>query len=477
MDTINDRNVLHVDFGGDERPKYVVLESAVRAAISRGDLPCGTRLPPVRELAWRIGVTPGTVARAYSRLTDAGLLQAAVGRGTFVAEPDAPAPLYREFEALAVDSHPHGTGGDVHAVSMLSPTLPSVGQARLIRRLMGEIADDPPSGLMHYPVHENLRSARQAARDFLDHPLLGPLEVDDVTLTHGGQQAISLVLQAVLTGRRPIVLVEELSYPGFRRMAEMLRAEVVAVPIDAQGIIPEALAELARPADAQILCLSPDVQNPTCTTMPEARRRAIAAVARDCDLQILEDDCYMMGPPTLPTLRLIAPERTWHIASIAKTITPSLRLGFAIAPPGRRLALRRAAEYNSFGVGTPLADLTAALLPHPDLPGLMTQAREVVGTYVRAAVRILEGHDLSWREDVSFLWLTLPDGWRASAFVRAAEEVGVKLRAAEEYAAREANAPHAVRIAVNAGVNLSSFEAAIGRLRTLLDGPTERIGV
>lgn len=477
MGTITDRNIIQVDFGDDSRPKYIVVEGAVRAAIDRGDLPPGTRLPPVRDLAWKIGVTPGTVARAYSRLTDAGVLEAAVGRGTFVAEPASPAPIYREFQPLSVDSTPHMTGGDTWAVNVLSPHLPSVGQARLIRRLLAEIADDPPSGMMHYPTFESERPAREAAAHFLASDTLGPLDPDEIALTHGGQQAISLVLQSVLTGRRPVVLLEELAYPGFRRMAEMLRADVVTVPIDEHGVIPEALAEIARPADVQILCTSPDVQNPTCTHMPLARREKLVQVARACDIQILEDDCYLMGKATLPSLRLLAPERVWHVSSIAKTITPALRLGFALAPKGRALALRRAAEYNSFGMATPLSDLASKLLVHPDLPDLMEGTRQNVMTYVAAAADLLDGYDLTWRPDVSFLWLTLPSGWRASAFCRAAEEVGVKLRAAEEYAARDANAPHAVRFAVNAGVSLASFEAAIRRLRDLLDHPPEGLGV
>ncbi|PWJ13310.1 PLP-dependent aminotransferase family protein [Jannaschia seohaensis] len=478
MGTITDSNIIEVDFGADPRAKYIVLEGAVRAAIDRGDLPPGTRLPPVRDLAWKIGVTPGTVARAYSRLTEAGVLTAEVGRGTYVAEPSAPAPIYAEFQApLEVDAVAHGTGGDNWAVNMLSPHLPSVGQGALIRRLMGEIAQDPPSGLMHYPHFAGERPAREAAAAFLAHPMLGPVAPDDITLSHGGQQAIALVLQTVLRGRRPAVLLEELAYPGFRRMAEVLRADVIDVAIDDQGVVPEALLAAARGADAQILCVSPDVQNPTCTEMPLARREALVAAARSADIQILEDDCYRMGEATLPSLRSLAPERVWHVSSIAKTITPALRLGFALAPPGRQLSLRRAAEYNSFGLATPISDLAARLLIHPDLPGLMDELRATVGRYIADAREILDGHALTARDDVSFLWLQLPRGWRASSFCRAAEEIGVKLRAAEEYASREANAPHAVRFAVNTGVTPESWRAALTRLRGLLDHPPEGLGV
>jgi DNA-binding transcriptional MocR family regulator len=75
------------------------------------------------------------------------------------------------------------------------------------------------------------------------------------------------------------------------------------------------------------------------------------------------------------------------------------------------------------------------------------------------------------------LWLRLPAGWRAGAFCQAAEAQGVQIRSAEEFVCRESRAPHAVRLAVNAGVSLASFEAAILRLRQLLDSPPEELSV
>ncbi|WP_461307644.1 GntR family transcriptional regulator, partial [Albidovulum sp.] len=80
MDTIWLPDLRHHD-----GPKYLALTRCLREAVRDGSLPEGARLPPVRELAWRLGMTPGTVARAYQIATQEGLLEAAVGRGTFVA--------------------------------------------------------------------------------------------------------------------------------------------------------------------------------------------------------------------------------------------------------------------------------------------------------------------------------------------------------------------------------------------------------
>jgi len=114
---------------------------------------------------------------------------------------------------------------------------------------------------------------------------------------------------------------------------------------------------------------------------------------------------------------------------------------------------------------------------HPQLEEVLARTRAGVAEYVKVAVNTLGAYDLVWREDVPFVWLNLPVGWRASAFCRAAETRGVRVRAAEEFAARQAQSPHAVRMAINAGVSLASFEAAMGRLRELLDNPNEEIGV
>ena len=457
-------------------PKYKAVMHAIRQRITDHDLTPGDKLPPVRDLAWSLGITPGTVARAYTLLTDDGTLTAEVGRGTFVAQPDEKAPLLADVP-IEIDSTTHNSEAQTWQVNLFSPHLPSVGQATLIRRLLADVAQDPPSGMMHYPTRRGGAPARAAAAAWLEGAPIGSFGPDDVVLANGGQNAILLVFQALLKGRRPAILVEDLAYPGFRRAAELLRADVIPVETDQQGVVPEALDAAARGHDAQVFCTSPEVHNPTCGFTPLSRREALADVARRRDLQILEDDCYRLGQAEAPAYRMIVPERSWYISSISKSITPALRLGIAVAPKGQANVLRRTAEYSFFGLATPLTDLTAKLLVHPDLPGLMGQARKVIGTYVQRAVNILGGYDIVWRKDVPFLWLHLPEGWRASAFVQAAEGQGVRIRAAEEYACRDARTPHAVRLAINAGVSLQSFEAAIERLRVLLDDPPDQIGV
>lgn len=461
------------DITGISGPKYKAVVQAIRAGIEEGSLNIGRKLPPVRELAWQLGITPGTVARAYTILTDEGVLQAEIGRGTFVAKPASDQP----YVPLEIDAVEHNSPSDTRRVTLFSPALPNIGQSSVIRELMGKVAANPASGVMHYPTRSGAQPARDATMRWLSALPLGQIDVNDLVLTMGGQHGVVMVLQTILSGRRPTVLVEELAYPGFRRAAGLLRADVVGVPMDEHGIIPEALEAAARGREAQVLCTSPEVHNPTVLKTPLKRRKEIAAMARRCNLQILEDDCYRMGAEREPTYRMLAPEISWYVGSIAKTLTPALRFGYVVAAKGRGGPLRLAKEHMIFGLPTPILDLGALLLDDPRIQSILDRIYSVYRDYILAAARILEGYDVTWRPDVPFLWLKLPSGWRASAFCRAAESVDAPVRSAEEFAAREAHSPHFVRIAVNAAVTLDSFKDAIGRLRDLLGNPPEQIGV
>ena len=453
------------------------MVQSIRDAIAAGALVQGAKLLPVRELGWKLEMTPGTVARAYTVLTDEGVLTAEVGRGTFVADfsPVTPLSIFPEME---IDVLEHQTGGDNFEVNLFSPHLPNGGQSKLIRTLLAQIANDPPSGVMHYPSRRAGQPAREAMLHWLRDTNLGPLKESDIVLSHGGQNAIMLIFQTILKGPRPVIFVEELCYPGFRHVATALRVDVVPIAMDGDGICANALAAAAeRYPEGQIVCTSPEVHSPTCGFSPLARRLEIVEVARRFDLQIVEDDCYRIGAAQEPAYRQLAPERGWYLTSLSKSITPALRLGCAIGPREMTSALHRAAEHGFFGLATPITDLAAALLSHPQLDDVMMRTRNGVGEYVKVAVNMLGGYDLRWREDVPFVWLNLPEGWRASAFCRAAETRAVRVRAAEDFAARNAQTPHSVRMAINAGVSLKSFEAAMARLRDLLDNPTEEISV
>ncbi|QYK40009.1 MAG: PLP-dependent aminotransferase family protein [Paracoccaceae bacterium] len=452
-------------------PKYLALARALREAIRDGRLVPGAQLPTVRDLAWELKVTPGTVSRAYQIATQEGLLAATVGRGTFVA---AAAPRFGPTASLAVDRDPARVAGKA---DLRSPRLPDVGQGEAIAAAFAGLAATMRGDWLDYPFQRGEAPLREAVAQWLADRQLGPVTGEDVALAMGGQNAIVIVLACVLRGDRPHVLIEDLAYPGFRHAARAARAEVVGIDLDQHGLRPDALDAACRRHPAQVLCLTPEAQNPTGVQMPAARRDEIVAVARAHDLQIIEDDCYTPAQADLPAIRALAPERTWHVGSLSKTVSAALRFGWVACPQGMGHAARLTAQHSFFALARPVSDLCLSLFTSGEAARLRAEVGAVFADQLEAVVTRLGNHDLQWQQGLPFVWLTLPSGWRASTFTRMAEAEGVLLRSADEFALIGGRAPHAVRLALNGQLTRDATEAACATLARLLLSPPAELSV
>ena len=446
-------------------PKYLGLSRALRDAVRNGDLTPNAQLPTVRDLAWRLHLTPGTVARAYQLATQEGLLAATVGRGTFVA---AQSPRLGPTQALYTE---RVTGGMTGLVDLRPPQVPEVGQAEAFRAALLDMAEATGQGWLDYTSQSGEAALRAEIVTWVGDRVLGPIGPEDVALTHGGQNAIHLILDCCLRGERPAVLIEELAYPGFRYAARAARADVVAVEIDAMGIVPEALEAACKRHAAQVLCLSTEAQNPTTGRMPLERRKAIADLARRYDLHVLEDDCFSVGESDIPSLRALIPERTWLVGSMSKTVSAALRFGYVICPTGLGEAGRLTAQHGFFALSRPVADLMLHLFRSGAAAQIKARVQAEFSWRLQVLVSRLGGFDLSWQPGLPFVWLGLPLGWRASTFLRMAEARGVLLRSADEYALVHARAPNAVRIAIAGQIPREAFVTAIDSLASLLAKP------
>lgn len=453
------------DLSQAEGPKYLALMRALREAIRSGELAEGAQLPTVRELAWQMKVTPGTVARAYSLATQEGLLAATVGRGTFVASR---APRLGPTQPLYIERDPVLERGNV---DLRAPILPDVGQNAAIAAALREISMDPATDWVDYPRQIAELPLRSAICDWVADRSLGNFGPDDVVLTHGGQNAINLILLCCLRGERPVVLTEELAYPGFRHAARLSRAEVVAVEMDSEGVRPAALEAACLRHGAQVLCLTPEAQNPTTGRMSPERRAEIVEIARRHDLQILEDDCYSVSASNLPSMRALAPERCWHVGSLSKTVSAGLRFGYVIAPAGMGHAGRLTAQHSFFALARPIEALVLNLLASGEAARLQALVQADLEERLQIAVNELGAFDLAWAPGVRFGFLRLPSGWRASTFVSHAEGAGVLLRSADEFALNHGRAPNAVRIAFAGNVPLDQYRMGMRRLAALLADP------
>ncbi len=452
-------------------PKYLALTRALREAIRAGELPPGSQLPTVRDLAWDLHVTPGTVSRAYQLATQEGLLAATVGRGTFVA---ARAPRLGPTQALFQE---RDLSSEPWLVDFRSPQLPDVGQGAAFSAAMQRISADLGHSWDDYPTQRGEAPLRAAMVDWLSDRRLGGVTADDIMLTHGGQNALLLVFLCCLRGDRPVILTEDLAYPGIRHAAKLTRADVVGVEIDREGMVPEALEAACQRHGAQILVLTPEAQNPTASRMGAERRARIAEIARRYDLQVVEDDCYSIAESDLPSLRSFVPERTWYVASLSKSISPALRFGYVVCPVGMGEAGRLTAQHGFFALARPVSDLVLDLVRSGAAAELRRAVQAEFSSRLQILVNGLQRFDVRWQPGLPFAWVPLPSGWRGSTFARTAEAEGVLVRQADEYALIHGRAPHALRIAIAGAIPLNRYQTAVETLARLLEKPPSDMAV
>ena len=247
-----------------------------------------------------------------------------------------------------------------------------------------------------------------------------PTHADELLITSGSQQALTLIA-TVLLEPGDTVLVEEPSYLAALQAFQLAGATVVPVPCDEDGIDPEAAAALAARHGARLLYTIPTFQNPTGRTLPLERREALVALARAGGFWLLEDDPYgelrYRGEP-LPTLAALD-ERVLSLSTLSKIAAPGLRIGWVRAPEPLRRPLtiaKQAADLHSSTVDQAAAahwlettDLDARVAT---LCGVYGPRRDALIDGLRDALPPGATHN---RPDGGmFVWARLPDGWDAA---------------------------------------------------------------
>lgn len=453
---------LSLEGGG---PRYRRLAQAIGREVEARRLGPGEQLPTHRALAAELGVSIGTVTRAYAEAERLGLVTGEVGRGTFVRGQAADAGGTEVWGAVRSE------GGRVDLGLALPWTLPGDEEGRLLGSTLADIATERGlTELLLYRPESALGRHREEAARWLDRSGV-PASADRVAVTAGAQHGISVVLSMLL---RPgdEVLAEALTYPGMIAVARSQGHPLRAVELDREGMVPAALERAARESGARAVYVVPDAQNPTGGTLSEGRRRALVTVARALDLLIIEDAVHRpMMPEPPPPFAALAPERTIHLVTFSKAVAFGLRTGFVVAPEAMIEPVKagiRTTVWNAAPLMTELtlrwlADGTAAELTRRkcvEMEARHAILREVLGGYGRLR------HDAN----VAHAWLELSEAWRADELVERARRDGVILTAGSTFMAGRGTPPQAVRICVGVPRDRDTLRGAVEKVGALLAG-------
>jgi DNA-binding transcriptional MocR family regulator len=403
------------------------------------------------------------VSRAYALVAARGLVAGEVGRGTFVRALDAGARVN------PVDD------GEADLIKLTVNAPPDPSDEATLGEGLAELAARPAAlqHLMSYTPKRGLADHRAAAAAWIGG--LGiDARADDVILTGGAHQALLATLFG-LAAAGDGVLIEQLTYAGICHIGERCGLRLRGVALDDEGVLPDALDAACRSEPARLLVLNPTIHNPTTATMSAERCRAIAALAREHDLIVVEDDVYGRLPEQrAPPIATLAPERTIYITSGSKSVAPGLRLGMLLAPQ-RYLEPIAEAQHDLFLTCPPLMAELFKLWQGNGTAQRLAQRQLVEARARQELARDVLGNREYRTQPTSYhLWLPLPPPWRTSQFVAAARERGVAVDPGSAFAVDRDQAPHAVRISLSAASSRERLQSALAILAALLDEPPAR---
>jgi len=451
----------------------------------------GGKLPSSRALVERFRVSPVTVSRALAQLAAEGLVVTRPGAGAFRARPRAATPPVGDtsWQEVTLSADP--------AAELVPRTVDASG-------VLATLAAPPP-GVVEFNggyLHPSLQPERAMGaalsragrrpgawsrppvegitelREWFARGIGGAITAAEVLITAGGQSALTTALRALAPPGAP-VLVESPTYPGMLAIARAAGLRPVPVPVDADGVKPQLLADAFRASGARVFVCQPLFQNPTGAVLAPERRGEVLRIARAAGAFVVEDDFVRrlvhedVGPLPRPLAAEDPDGVVVHVNSLTKATSPSFRVG-ALAARGPVLERLRAIQVvDTFFVPRPLQEAALELVGSPAWPRHLRSVSAELKTRrdtMTAALR-LRLPELALPH-IPFggyqLWLRLPDGTDETAFAAGALRAGVAVTPGRPYFSAEPPAAH-VRLSFAAVGGTEEIGEGVRRLRAACD--------
>jgi len=411
---------------------YVRVVESLKAAIKSGEMAAGERLPTNRELAQELKIDRSTVARAYLELSQLGLIESHVGRGTFVSSAALrtaddkihwPASFSRYADGLSssINKLPQLSSGD-NFISFAGgiPAQDSYPSHDFEKIVLDLLAGGRGATMFDYSPFAGEPDLRQAVTSHL--ALRGMSFADqELLILSGSQQGIDLVAN-LLIDPGEAVLVEEPTYFWAISNFKARQAQLIGCPLDEEGISLAAVEEHLIRYQPKFIYVMPNNQNPTGITMSLTRRHGLLALARKYQTPILEDDysgdLAYDGDP-LPSLRSLpgGEDIVIYQGTFSKALCPGIRLGWLVGPQEVIDKLSFAKRTSDLATNSMAQVILTEFLQRGLYQEHLSKVNKVYAQRRNTIIAAL-GRELSDFADISwsipsgglFIWLTLPRG-------------------------------------------------------------------
>lgn len=467
-------------------PMFQRIARAVIDDIRRGRLVANQQLPSSRVLADQLAVHRNTVLAALADLVAQGWIVTHPARGTYVAselpEVRSPARAPRGGDALgfalppsprlAGPINPRALRGEL-ALSTGVPdgrAFPVDALARAWRRVVRRerhrlLSYDQPEGhpVLRDALAAMLRSVRSVA-----------VAGSNVLVTRGSQMALDLIARGILV-RGDCVVVEALGYPPAWDALRLAGAELVAVPVDRDGLDVGALARVIARRPVRAVYVTSHHQYPTTVTLSAARRIALLDLARRHRFAIIEDDYdhefHYEGHPVAPLAATDDYGSVIYVGTLSKILAPGLRMGFLAAPHpvvARLAGLRAAMDRQG---DRPMEAAVAEFIEEGELERHVRKMRTLYLARRDAMVRSVrdrlgDAFDVSVPRGGISLWARAAPDVDLDRTIAAAAARGVHVASGRRYTF-DGSEPHALRL-VYAPLTPSEIDRAIATVAAAL---------
>ena len=429
-------------------PLFRRLADGLRRLAEEGYLVDGSPLPPERKLAQALAVSRNTVTAAYALLRTEGWIEARQGSSTRIATSRTSEAATHRADGVMVTLL-RELGKTTIDLTVAAPTA-----APIVSRSFS----DPGSLLVdasvltdghgyHAAGHPHLRLA---VADLLSGQGL-PTNRDQVMITNGAQQALSLLVTELIHPGMAIA-IEEVTYPGMIDLALRSGARLHLLPVGAAGADPAPLQAASGSSRVGAAFVVPDFQNPTGAVMPEEHRRTLVDIAREKNIVIVDDrthadlDHGSSSPPPLASFD--DDDRVVTVGGMAKLYWGGLRIGWIRARSSLINRLTEQKAYSDLGTSAPVQVLAAELVRHHHEATRRWRNRQLRDSLdaLEAALRH-SMPDAEWARPAGGpnLWIRLP-GTNALEFSHRAIRDGVAVIAGPLLSSRPGRATDRIRV-------------------------------
>ncbi|KPV95799.1 putative HTH-type transcriptional regulator YjiR [Pseudoalteromonas sp. P1-9] len=429
--------------------KYQALADLIERVAQSGVISAEQKLPAQRILADHLGVTHGTVTRAYDLLVKRGIATAKLGAGTFI-----------KAQSVHLD--------ELDDTDFSSSMMPLMGQQNVLAEQMRKLANNASAltDILRYKLNGN-DELQGTFKAWLNDKGL-QIGKQELIFCQGAQQAIYSVL-AALCQAGDTVLHEEMCYPGFYQACDSLGLNTKPIALTPEGIDLNALEAYCKSNSVKAIYITPNCQNPTNIRYDQATLDGLLALSQRYNFFILEDDVNYCLPENwrLP-LWQTANDRVFYIGSFSKYFAGGLRAGYLIAPFLWQQAVLKQIHSQCWSVSMMNFELLALALHDDEFKRNQLQLADEVSARINLLRALFEKHGLKAVFSGLNVYLPLPEHINVFSLANQLKANRVIVRTVDVFT-RNGNANcNALRFTLGGPSSRQAFELGLARVDQVL---------